>query len=178
MARGSRKFFVALVTHVLKMWKNQSCSRERSIFCNFQNASPHNCSGHFPRNSTQLHYSRVLHTGRVSASVLNLTPLAMTCEHGPKIEISIMGYWWYFRCSWCLHVLKKIHPSVFVGSNQLYGDRRSFSQSFRKITFFFLTLLMAPTWASEHIACVWVIFSIFVVSTCAEENTAERVSEL
>ena len=41
-----------------------------------------------------------------------------------EIEHCIMWhlhtYWWYFRCSWCLHVLKKIYLSVFVGSNQLY----------------------------------------------------------
>jgi len=60
-----------------------------SIFCNFQNASPLKCSGHFPRNSTQLHSSTILQTGRVSASVL-FPILAMTCEHARIIEISIM----------------------------------------------------------------------------------------
>jgi len=59
---------------------------ERLSFCNFQNASPHKSSGHFPRNSTQLYNSRLLQTGRVWASVLVPTPLAMTCEHGRKIE--------------------------------------------------------------------------------------------
>ena len=54
---------------------------DRWIFCNFQNACPRNCSGHFPRYSTQLHYSRILQTGRVSASVLTHTPLDMTCKH-------------------------------------------------------------------------------------------------
>ena len=71
---------------------------ERSIFFNFQNACPRKCSGHFLRNSTQLKYYRILQTGRVSASILISTPLAMTCEHGPKIDISIMGEWSIF-CS-------------------------------------------------------------------------------
>ena len=33
---------------------------ERSIFCNFQNASPRKCCDHFLRNSTQSKYSRIL----------------------------------------------------------------------------------------------------------------------
>jgi len=57
---------------------------ERSIFCNFQNASPRKCSRHFLRNSTPLKYYRVLQTGRVSGSVLIRWPLAMTCKHGRK----------------------------------------------------------------------------------------------
>ncbi len=53
----------------------------------------------------------------------------------------------YLRCLWCLHQMKKIQQSVFVGSNQLDTDKRSFAESFRKITFFFSTLLMPPTCA-------------------------------
>ena len=59
-------------------------------FCNFRNACLRKCVGHFLRNSTQLRYTRVLQTGRVSASVLIRTPLVMACKHG-KIEICIMG---------------------------------------------------------------------------------------
>ena len=59
---------------------------ERSIFFNFQNASPRKCSGHFLSNSTLLNYSRILQTGRVSASVLIPTPLVMTCEKCRNIE--------------------------------------------------------------------------------------------
>ena len=59
-------------------------------FFNFQKASPRKCSGHLPTNSTQLKYDIVLQPGRVSAFVPISIPLAMTCEHGRKIEISIM----------------------------------------------------------------------------------------
>ena len=74
-----------------------SCEHRRNIeisimgeldFFDFQHASPRKCSGHFPRNATQLNNPTVLQTGRVSAAVLISTPLAMTYEHGQKIEIS------------------------------------------------------------------------------------------
>jgi len=58
---------------------------------NFQNACPRKCSAHFLRNSTQLEYSRILQTGGVSAATLISTPLVMTCKHGRKVDISIMG---------------------------------------------------------------------------------------
>jgi len=55
----------------------------RSIFCNFQNASPCNLLRPF---SEKLHSCKLprLQTGAVSASVRIPTPLAMTCEHGRK----------------------------------------------------------------------------------------------
>ncbi len=85
----------ALISTPLSM----SCEHRRKIeisimgeldFFDFQNASSRKCSGHFPRNSTQLNNPTVLQTGAVSAAVLISTPLAMTCEHRRKIEISIM----------------------------------------------------------------------------------------
>ena len=75
----------------------------RSIFCYFQNASPRKCSGHFLRNSTQLKYCRILQTGRVSASVLISIPLTITCEHGRKIDITmIMGEVNFLQFSKCI----------------------------------------------------------------------------
>ena len=62
-----------------------------SIFCNFQNASPHKSSAHFPRNCTQLIYHILLQSNAVTASVLISIPLALTCEHSRKLEIYIMG---------------------------------------------------------------------------------------
>ena len=74
-------------------------------------------------------------------------------------------------------MLKKIYLSVFVDTNQLYSDGKSFPESFKKITFFFLSLLLAPTLAPEHIY-ICMIFLMFVVSISAEENTSERVCGL
>jgi len=78
-----KRVFLFHVPHCLNMVEKWYFPLwERSIWCNFQNASPRKCSGHFPANFTQLKYYWVLQTGRVSASVLIRTPLAMTCEHG------------------------------------------------------------------------------------------------
>ena len=72
-------------------------------FCNFQNASPRECSGRIPRNSTHLQYSWILQTGRVTAYVLIFTSLATTCEHGRKIEICfIMGDVDFVQFSKCI----------------------------------------------------------------------------
>ena len=58
----------------------------KSIFFNFQNASPRKCSCHFPRNSTQLHYSWILPPSGVSAVILNPILLAMTCKPGRNLQ--------------------------------------------------------------------------------------------
>ena len=60
-------------------------------FSNFQSASPHKCSGHFLRNSTQLYYWTILQTGGVSRSVLIASRLTTTSERARKIYICIMG---------------------------------------------------------------------------------------
>ncbi len=78
---------------------------ERSIFCNFENPSPRQCSGSFLRNSTQWKYYRILHTDRVSASVLIDSALAMTCEHDRKIEMSL----WESRFFAILKIFAKLY---------------------------------------------------------------------
>ena len=57
-------------------------------FCNLRNACPPQCCGHFLRNPTQLHSSRILHTGTTSALILISIALTMTCKDCRKIEIS------------------------------------------------------------------------------------------
>ncbi len=59
-------------------------------------------------------------------------------------------FWSFFRCSWCLCVLKKILLSTFVASNELYTLTRSFLESFTKIPILFFTLLMASTLPQAH----------------------------
>ena len=75
-------------------------------------------------------------------------------------------------------MLKKIHLSVFVDFNPLYSDRKSFFESFKKITFFFLSLLMASTLAPEHVYMRIGVFLMFVVSISAEEHISEHVCVL
>ena len=73
-------------------------------------------------------------------------------QHRPRSLFEhLHAYWWYFRCLLCLKVPMKIHRSVFVVCTQLYSDRRSFPASFRKITFFFSTLLMPPKSSCLHV---------------------------
>jgi len=74
---------------------------DSSIFCNFQNASLRKCSGHCPRNSTQLKYSRILQTGTVSACVLISTSHAMTCEHVWS-KIVFRGFCDFLKFSKCM----------------------------------------------------------------------------
>ncbi len=62
------------------------------IFCDFQNPSPRQCYVLFAWYSCQLSSHRILQTGKVSASTLICTPLAMACQHAPKIEIPLKIY--------------------------------------------------------------------------------------
>ena len=66
------------------------------------------------------------------------------------------------RCSRGLAVTKKIFLGTFVCSNRLYKLRRWFPGSFRKIWFFFFTLLMCSTWPETLISCIYTYFSDFV----------------
>ena len=72
-----------------------------------------------------------------------------------------------------MYVLKKILLGTFVGSNQLYTLWRSFSESFKKTSFWFITLLMPSTCPQQHIdeknghsrTCSWclsVLLEIFL----------------
>ena len=84
------------------------------------------------------------------------------------------------RCSWCLSVLNKTLLCMFVGSNELYVLRRSFSESFRTIVFYFFTLPMASTWRITHppSSCKMLFLAKLVVSICTGRNSSAHVCGL
>ena len=63
----------------------------------------------------------------------------------------IHAFWSFFRCSWCISVLKTIHLGTFVGGNPLYILWRSFPESFTKNAFLFSTLPVVSTWPAESL---------------------------
>ena len=131
---------------ILPLWKTL-------IFCDFENAFPRKCSGHFLGNSTQVKYYGVLQTGLVSASVLICTPLFMTCIHGRKFDI-IMIMWkidifQFSECTsaWVLCPFSREAPLKWITPR--YYKPAEYSISFS--TQFFATCHALQTWSQNRI---------------------------
>ena len=86
----------------------------------------------------------------------------------------------FLASSSCLSVLIEMVLVAFVGSNQLNKPRRSFPESFRKITFCFFTLILASTWLFDVSPdCAKYCFPPkFVMSFCDDRNSSEHVRGL
>ena len=122
---------------------------EIMIFCNFQNACPRKCACKFLGNSIKLKYSVILHTGRVSASVLTRTPLHMTCEHGRKIVISIMGLIDFLQFSECMSALVRMPFSEKLQSIEVLCDTIKW-YSISLCTHFYPNCHALQTWSKNQ----------------------------
>ena len=118
----------------------------------FQNACPPKWCGQFRWNSIELNYSGVLQIDAVSVFLFIRTPLCTTCEHGRKIENSIMGEIDFFRFP------KSISSKVvWPFSSKLYWIKLSQGSTYwSSITFctdFCATCHALWTWSKNWFLC-------------------------